>query len=117
MAREGRVVGRDAGARVDQEQHHVGHGDGALGLGAHAPLQQFRGRILQSCRVDQREVEIGDRALALAPVARHAGPVMDQRRGTPDQTIEERGLAHVGTPDDGDREGHDGFAGLRPGQR
>ena len=43
---------------------------------------------------------------ALAPVARDAGLVVDQRELLPDQTIEQRRFADIGPADNGNREGH-----------
>ena len=52
------VVGRHADPRVDQEEGHVGVGDGVLGLGAHARLQGFGGGLFQARRIDCNEAQI-----------------------------------------------------------
>ena len=51
------------------------------------------------------------RAVAEAAVAGHARPVVDDGEPAPGQPVEQRGLADVGSADDGDREGHIGGDG------
>ena len=72
------VEGRDANPRVDQEEGHVGDGDGVLGLVAHARLQGIGGRVFQACRVDGRKTQIANAGLALAAVAGEPGGIVDQ---------------------------------------
>ena len=91
-----------AGARVDHEQHGVAIVQRRLGLRAHAAGQRGRVALLQARGVDNGEVEVAEARLALAPVARDAGLVVDQRELAADEPVEQRRLADVGPADDGD---------------
>ena len=69
---------------------------------AHPAGQGVRILVLEPGGVDHPEVEPEQVRLALAPVARHAGPVVDQREALADETVEQGRFADVGTADDGD---------------
>ena len=105
---EGLVGRQHAGAGVDHEQHHVGGEDRRLGLHAHAAGQRVVVGLLQSRRVDDAEGETAELHVALAPVARDAGPVVDEGELAPDEPVEQGRLADVRPADDGDgRQIHD----------
>ena len=93
-------------ARVDHQQRDIGLVERARGLRPHAADQRVGRRLLEAGRVDQPEAQIGDAALALAPVAGHPRQVVDQRQLPADQPVEQRRLADIGAPDDRNREGH-----------
>ncbi len=57
--------------------------------------------------IDHREGEIAEARLPFAAVARHARPVVDQRKPLADQPVEQRRLADIRPPDDGESEAHD----------
>ena len=84
-----------------------------LGLRAHAAGKRGGVALLQPRRVDDGEGEVAERRLALAPVAGHAGLVVDQRELAADEPVEQRRLADVGAADDGDFGGHDLLCGRR----
>ena len=73
-----------------------------LGLGAHAPGERLAVAFFEPGGVDDGEGEIAEPRLALAPVARHAGLIVDQRQLLADQPVEQRRLADVGPADDRD---------------
>ena len=91
-----------AGAGVDQEQGDVGVAHRGAGLRAHPPGQGLRVLVLIAGGVDHPEFEPEQARLALAPVAGHARPVVDERQLLADQPVEQGGLADVGPADDGD---------------
>ena len=80
-----------------------------LGLFAHPRLEAFVGDVLIAGRVDQRQVHVADVAVGIAPVAGHAGPIIDQREAFADETIEQCRFAHIGAADDGDLQSHVGL--------
>ncbi len=93
----------DAGARIDQEQRDIGHGEARLSLRAHPPRQGRGVVLLETGGVDYAEIHADEMALALAAIARHAGRVIDQREFLADQAVEQGGLADVRPPDDDNR--------------
>ena len=103
---EDHVVGGDAGARIDQEQHHIGGGHGTFGLRPHAPFERVGRRVFEPCGIDQGEMHPRDRTLALAAVASDAGPIVHDRVATAGEAVEQGGLAYIGASDDGDGEWH-----------
>ena len=104
---KGAVGRRRSGARVDQEEHRVGGGDGGLGLRLHAAGEAFGGGLIEAGGVDHREGEIADPRAPFAPVAGDAGAVVHQGETLADQAIEQRRLADVRRADNGDREAHE----------
>ena len=91
-----------AGAGVDQEQGGVGLADRGDGLRPHPAGQGLGILVLVAGGVDDPEFEAEQGRLALAPVAGHAGPVVDQRQLPADQPVEQGRLADIGPADDRD---------------
>ena len=102
------VGGRHAGARVDHEEHEVGFLHRRLGRLAHAVGERFRRRLLKPRGVEQAETHVARIDLRLAPVARDAGQIVDERQPLAGQPVEERRLADIRPAGDGDGEGHKG---------
>ena len=100
------VQRRDAGARVDQQQRHVGFLDRRLGLLAHARFEGFVERLFQPGGVDHGEIEIAQMRRAEPPVAGHPGLIVDQRKLLADQPVEQGRFADIGPADDGDGQAH-----------
>ncbi len=103
---------RDTGARIEQEQRHIGVGDGFLGLSAHASFKRLDIDVFKAGRVDDGEGEYAEGPNGFAPVAGDPRPVVHDGFPTADQTVEERGLADVRAADDGHREGGARIAAL-----
>ena len=101
---ESAVVGRHADARVDDEEDRVGGEDRGFRLRPRAARQRGGVAFLQAGGVDHREAQVGELGLALAPVARDAWLVVDERQLLADEPVEQSGLADVRPPDDRDRE-------------
>ena len=99
------IRGHDAGPRVDQEQHEIGLGDGSFRLLAHARREPLIPG-LQPRGIDEGDGAGAELRLGLAPVARQARLVVDQREPLADQPVEQGGLADIRPSDDGDGEGH-----------
>jgi len=108
-AGEDLVAGCHALPGVDQEQHDIGFLDRQLGLGAHARLQAVVVDILEAGGVDQGQVQVAQTAAGEAPVAGHAGPVVNDGELLARQPVEQRGLADVRPADDGEFERHADF--------
>ena len=89
-------------ARVDHEQRRVGIAHRGLGLVAHPARKRMRVLILEAGGVDDPEFEAEQLGLALAAVAGHARPVVDQRQPLADEPVEQGRFADVGSADDGD---------------
>ena len=104
---EGAVDRRQAAAHVDQEQHRVGAADRHLGLRHHARGQAVGRGLVEARGVDDREAQVAEAPLALAPVARHARPVIDQREPPADQAVEQGRLADIRPSHDGESEAHE----------
>ena len=96
------VGGGDPGARVDDEQDRVAVEKRRLRLRAHAAGKSLRIALLEPGRVHDGESEIGEPRLALAPVARHPGLIVDQGELPPDQPVEQGRLADIRPADDRD---------------
>ncbi len=96
------LVGRGrADRRVDDEDHRVRERDGDLGLLGHARVDA--GDVdLPAARVDEGEPAAGPLGGVADAVARHAGRVLDDGLAAPEDAVDERGLADVRTPDDGE---------------
>ena len=103
---EGAVVRHRAGLGIEHEEHRVRLLDRLFGLRQHPPGEAFGMGVLEARGVDDGEVEIAEPRLPLAAVARHARPVVDQSEPLADQPVEQRGLADIRPPDDGDGEAH-----------
>ena len=96
------VERRQALARVDQEQCRIGVADRGLGLLPHPARQRVGVLVLEPGRINHPEVEPEQARLTFAPVARHPGPVVDQREALTDETVEQGRFADVGSADDRD---------------
>ena len=113
LARTAHEVGKRAVRRqraragVDQEQDRIRARDRGLGLLLHTAAQAFRRGLFEAGGVDDGEAEIAELRPALAPIARDAGQVIHQCEASADEAIEQRRLADVGPPDNGDGEAHD----------
>ena len=92
----------DAGARVEDQQRHIGIADRHIGLFAHPARQGGSVGILESGGIDSGEDQVVQVRLALAAVAGDAGRIVDDRQLAADQPVEQRRLADIGTPDNGD---------------
>ena len=96
-------VGRGhPGHRVDHEQDRVGLGDGQAGLLLDARLDRIVGIELETAGVDDDEAPAVPLGVAVEAVTRGARAVLDDRRAIAEDPVEERALADVRSPDDGD---------------
>ena len=73
------VVGDWAGG-VGDEEHQVGAGDGDLGLAPDAGRQLLVGVQLPTAGVDEKELPTRPLGVELAPIAGHAGLLVDHGR-------------------------------------
>ena len=96
----------DAGARIDDEERHIGVGERPLGLRLHAPGERGRRRLFEPGGVDRPKFEIGDPGGAFAAVAGQPRRVVDQRQPAADEPVEQGRLADIGPSEDGDRKAH-----------
>jgi hypothetical protein len=102
-------VGRgDAGACINDEKADVGHFDRPFGQPPHPALQAVVGHILQPGAVDHGKAQIAKAGIAFAQVAGHAGRVVDQRKLSADQPVEQGRFADIRSADDGKRKAHGG---------
>ena len=99
---KGWSIGVRPSAGVDHEEDDIGLGDRGLGLGPHAAEERVLVGLFETGGVDDREAEMAERGIALAAIARHARPVVDQRELLADEPVEQRRLADIGPADDGD---------------
>ena len=86
---------------VDHEDDDVGLGDRESGLLLDARLDRVVRVDLQAAGVDDHEAPAVPLGVAVQPVARRAGAVLDDRRARADDAVEERALADVRATDDG----------------
>ena len=91
-----------AGRRVDDEQDDVGLGDGEPGLLLDARLDRVVGVELEAAGVDDDEAPAVPLGVAVQPVAGRPRAVLDDRRALAEEPVEQRALADVRSPDDGD---------------
>ncbi len=96
--REMPVGGGDPGARVDEEENGVAVEERRFRLRAHAARQRVRVALLEPGRVDDGEGEIGDPALALAPVTGDAGLIVDKSELLPTSRLNRVDLPTFGRP-------------------
>ena len=82
--------------------HHVGVADGQHDLLPNPAGHRMVVANDPSSRIDQPKVLTRPVGRGKVPVARDAGPVVHDRPAPPNDPVEERGLTHVGTPDDSD---------------
>ena len=100
------IRGGEAHASVDQEQRDIGHIDRTLGQSPHPALQAVVSNLFQAGGVDHGEPQIEQPGIALAQIPGNTGLVIDQSQLPANQPVEQRGLAHVGSSDDGEGKGH-----------
>ncbi len=100
------VIRGDPGAGVDHEETDVGHVHRPLGEPPHPALQAVVGGILEAGGVDHGEAQVAQPRLAFAQVAGHARLVVDKGQPFAHEAVEERRFADVGSPDNGEGEGH-----------
>ena len=95
---------REALAPVHQEDERVGLLDRAARLLADQAQHPVLGGRHQPAGVDQLEPPAPVLAFGVMPVARHAWKVLDDGLPPAQDAIEQRGLADVRAPDDGNGE-------------
>ena len=104
-----------AGAAVDHEQHEIGGGDGAFGLGRDHGLQPA-GVRLPAAGVDQGEPPPAPQRVVGDAVAGHARDVLHDGFAAAEDAVDQRRLADVRPADDR----HDGrnarFIDIGPGR-
>ena len=93
-ARDDQVGLGGAGAAVDDEQHEVGGGDGALGLRRHHRLQPA-GVRLPAAGVDEGEPAPAPQRVVGDPVAGDPGNVLHDRLAAAEDPVDQRRLADV----------------------
>ena len=97
-----RLVGvGDADGGVDDEQHGVGQRHRHLGLGGDA-LRQAAGVGVPAAGVDDGEGAAVPVGVVGDPVAGDAGDVLHDRLAASDDPVDQRRLADVGAPHDGE---------------
>jgi hypothetical protein len=74
----------------------------AARLDPHPAGQRLGILILETRRVDHSEIDAEQGGVALPPVARHAGSIIDERELLAHKPVEQRGLADIGAADDRD---------------
>ena len=101
-ARDVVVVSRQATPHIHHEDHRVGLRHRLTRLPRH--LGHHAGGLFgfEAAGVDHDELAPAQACIAVVPVTRQAGKVGDDRIAALGDAIEQRGLAHVRPPDDGD---------------
>ncbi len=89
----------DTVARIDDEQHEIGGGQGRFRLLAHTIGDGAALGVLEACRVEKRDGVTAKLRLALAPVAREPWKVGDERVTRARQAVEKGRLADVRSAD------------------
>ena len=100
------VHGGDALSGIHHEEDQIGLFHGELGLLAHPRLQALVGDVLEAGGVDQLKVDVAQPTRGELAVSGDPGQVIDNGELPPGQPVEEGGLAHIRTADDGDFERH-----------
>jgi hypothetical protein len=88
--------------RVDHEKNDIGLADRKLGLSARLCHEIVHAARFDAARVHDSESAAKPLDWSVEPVARHAGSRLDDCEAATEQTIEQRGFTHVGTPYEGD---------------
>ena len=78
----------DAGARIDDEERHIGFGERLFGLHLHAPGKRGRRRLGEPGGIDRPKFEIGDPGGTFAAVAGQPRRVVDQSQPAADEPVE-----------------------------
>jgi hypothetical protein len=97
----------EARAHIHHEQDRVGALDCGLRLLHHAGDQAVGRPLVETRGIDRRECQVAEPAMTFAPVARHAGPVVDQREALADQPVEQRRVADIRPSDDREGKAHE----------
>ena len=100
------VLRRQAAARVDHKDHHIGLGHRLLRLLGHLFVDAGTGIGLKAAGVDHDELVPTQATLAIVPVAGQARKVRHDGIAAFGQPIEQGGFAHIGTPDQGQHRFH-----------
>jgi hypothetical protein len=117
VARDVVVLGRQAGPDIDHEDHRIGLGHGLAGLLGHF-LEDAGGRLgLEAAGVDDDELVLADLAVTVVAVAGQAGVVGHDRVAAAGESVEQGGLADVGSSDEGNDRFHDGLSCKRAATR
>ena len=96
------VRGGHPGRGIHHEDDDVGLGDGQPGLLLDAGLDGVVRVELEPAGVDDHEPPVVPLPVAVEAVTGRPGAVLDDGRAPADDPVEERALADIGTPDDGD---------------
>ena len=99
-------------AGVDHHQGEIRRIDRTFRLATHAILETAGRGFLETGRVDNTKLQSGKAGIALAPVARDAGLVVDNRVLPADQPVEQCRFADIRPPDDSNGGGHNETARL-----
>ena len=76
-------------ARINHEKYGVCLVDCRLGLGAHPTRKAFGRRLLEARSINDCKLNIAKPALTFTPIARDAGPIINQGQTPADQPIEQ----------------------------
>ena len=104
-AQLGRQLGierQQAVLAIENKKHHVRPLDRLIGRAMRGLGKVRIGRRADTAGVHDAERRPPQIAHRLDAVAGHAGLVVDNGNAPPGQTVEERGLSHIGTPDEND---------------
>ncbi len=104
---KGLVERRQAVFGIDHEQRQIGFLDRRFRLGTHAAFERIGAGLFETSRIDDRESQVDKLGIARPAVAGDARRIVDKRQLLANQTVEQRGLADIGAPYDGDGEVHD----------
>ena len=96
------VTGHHAGLGVDDEQRHVGLGEGRTCLGGDLVGHHRLPAEIDTAGIDEAEELAVPLDVDVLAVARDTGLGVDDRIAAARQAVAERGLAHVRVADDGD---------------
>ncbi|MNV73151.1 hypothetical protein D3C71_1662830 [compost metagenome] len=96
------VLRRDTGARIDDEDDHVGLGHGLLRLLGHLAVDAGGGIGLEAPGIDDDVFVLALLAIAVVAVTREPGEVRHDRVAGLRQAVEQRGFTDIRTPHEGD---------------
>ena len=89
-------------ARVDYEQRYVGTVNGGLGLRAHPSGERLRIILFKTSGINQPKFKAKQVRIALTPVTRDAGAIIDKRKLFANQPVEQRRFSDIGPSDNRD---------------